>query len=450
MKKILLSAMGWLLVTMIHAQGIKFETGLSWQQVLQKAKAENKYILLDIYATWCVPCKAMDQNVYPKKEVGDYFNEKFISVRVQNDVTNEDGANVKSWYKEAARMTKEYDIRVLPSFVFLNSAGEVLNKSGGYRKPEELIEDGKKALDSVNSYSLLIKKYESGNREPSFVRELAMKAQEIGQVEKAQEIADSYIKGLTEQDLLKEENALLLMVFTHRSTDRGFNVIYSHWDEISKFVDDKDYGPNFVKSTIFLEEIRPFESSKDGKPDWSKIEVNIKKYGQIGAEVLATHRPRILYTSEIDPLLRTYPDWSKVQARIATYALGKNEVEIMRPVIAFYLNNLSIPNDLQNLMSAVKQFERNFVIPPDGLNAIAMAILEATNDKTALEAALAWSKQGIDKEPNPGFIDTYACILYKQGNKQQAIEWEEKALAKVPGNADIKATLEKMKKGENL
>ena len=32
-------------------QGINFEQGLSWPQVLEKAKAGNKYIFVDCYAS---------------------------------------------------------------------------------------------------------------------------------------------------------------------------------------------------------------------------------------------------------------------------------------------------------------------------------------------------------------------------------------------------------------
>ena len=51
--------------------GIKWVTGLSWEQVLTKAKTENKFIFVDCYATWCGPCKVMDKDVYPNDTVGD-------------------------------------------------------------------------------------------------------------------------------------------------------------------------------------------------------------------------------------------------------------------------------------------------------------------------------------------------------------------------------------------
>src|SRR5687768_11668505 len=78
--------------------GIKWTTGLSWQQVKQKAKTENKYIFLDCFTTWCGPCKVMDNNVYPNDSVGKYFNSKFISVRVQMDKTKKDNEQIQKWY----------------------------------------------------------------------------------------------------------------------------------------------------------------------------------------------------------------------------------------------------------------------------------------------------------------------------------------------------------------
>lgn len=34
-------------------KGIIFENNISWKGVLEKAKAENKYIFIDCSASWC-------------------------------------------------------------------------------------------------------------------------------------------------------------------------------------------------------------------------------------------------------------------------------------------------------------------------------------------------------------------------------------------------------------
>src|SRR5947209_10417068 len=70
--------------------GINFERNLSWQQIVQKAKAENKYIFVDCFATWCRPCLEMDRKIFPLQNIGNFFNENFISVRLQMDTSAKD------------------------------------------------------------------------------------------------------------------------------------------------------------------------------------------------------------------------------------------------------------------------------------------------------------------------------------------------------------------------
>jgi thiol:disulfide interchange protein len=62
-------------------KGIQFFKG-PWKEAVAKAKAENKYIFLDAYASWCGPCKTMDEQVYTNAKVGSYFNNRFISIKI--------------------------------------------------------------------------------------------------------------------------------------------------------------------------------------------------------------------------------------------------------------------------------------------------------------------------------------------------------------------------------
>jgi len=82
-------------------KGIRFEQDLSWEQIKAKAKGENKYIFIDVYATWCGPCKMMDRDVYPNDIVGAVVNDQFISVKIQMDRTAYDNELVKRRYADA-------------------------------------------------------------------------------------------------------------------------------------------------------------------------------------------------------------------------------------------------------------------------------------------------------------------------------------------------------------
>jgi thiol:disulfide interchange protein len=61
--------------------GIQFFQG-TLKEARAKAKAENKAVFLDAYASWCGPCKTMDQEVYTDPKVGEYFRQHFIAIKV--------------------------------------------------------------------------------------------------------------------------------------------------------------------------------------------------------------------------------------------------------------------------------------------------------------------------------------------------------------------------------
>ena len=56
-------------------QGIEFFKG-DYNAALEKAKQEGKMLFVDFYVDWCGPCKMMAKDVFPQKQVGDYFNAK--------------------------------------------------------------------------------------------------------------------------------------------------------------------------------------------------------------------------------------------------------------------------------------------------------------------------------------------------------------------------------------
>ncbi len=87
MKKILLTTISYLffLFSFSQEEGMHFAQGMSWQQILAKAKKENKYIFVDCYTTWCGPCKFMAKNIFPLKETGDAVNPHYICVGIQID-----------------------------------------------------------------------------------------------------------------------------------------------------------------------------------------------------------------------------------------------------------------------------------------------------------------------------------------------------------------------------
>lgn len=126
---LLLSAM--MPIAQQEARGVVFFNG-SLKEAIARAKTENKFIFFDAYASWCGPCKAMEANVFPDEALAEYFNEHFISIRI--DMEKGEGPYL------ARRYTS---IDGYPSLLFLNKDGHVIKTLLGSRKAEELLAEAK-------------------------------------------------------------------------------------------------------------------------------------------------------------------------------------------------------------------------------------------------------------------------------------------------------------------
>lgn len=113
--------------------GIQFFKG-TFQEALIKAKEENKPIFLDIYATWCGPCKMLKRKTFSDKEVGDYFNANFINISV-NGETN-----------EGQELARKYNIEGYPTLLLLDKEGNKKAKQVGFVEPHILVNFGKRLV----------------------------------------------------------------------------------------------------------------------------------------------------------------------------------------------------------------------------------------------------------------------------------------------------------------
>jgi len=481
----------------LKAQGIKFEVGLSWEQIKQKAKTENKYIFLDMYTTWCGPCKAMDKNVYSAKLVGDFYNQGFISVKVQLDSTDADKIDTKAWYKTAQELGRLYNITAYPSYVFLNPEGALVNKQAGLVSTKVFLSFGDDAKNAEKQYNLLKVKYEQGNREPNSVRLLIRTAYNIGQKAKARQIAQNYIKSLTDEQMFELENIWCLYENTKTSQDRGFaffrdsakkiafvepkmKEIYSEakifgiikseqidpylkmldgkpdWKKIdSALVQHGEVGKlalKYFKVKLIVEsEIMPYAKNLNGKPDWEMIMANIKRFGIDGEKALEAKKDFLVFESEIIPFLKSSPNWSDIQCKMETYSPKTFRSNLYAHCAYYFADEISrnVAKDYTTPIASIDYFIRSDSRASAAyINEAAWSGFLKFQRKSDLETALRWAKLGLEKNSSDArTLDTYANLLYRLGNKHEALIAQEKAVKLDPYNAEIANAYEKMKKG---
>ncbi|PIX13171.1 MAG: thioredoxin, partial [Flavobacteriaceae bacterium CG_4_8_14_3_um_filter_31_8] len=101
------------------------------QEALEKAKTENKPIFLDIYATWCRPCKILKKHTFSDKEVGDYYNANYINIAVDGET------------KEGRKLANNFSIQGYPTLLILDKNGKQVAKQVGFVEPHILVNFGK-------------------------------------------------------------------------------------------------------------------------------------------------------------------------------------------------------------------------------------------------------------------------------------------------------------------
>lgn len=115
------------IVTTEKTVGINF-SDLSFAEAKALAKKKKKIIFIDAYASWCGPCKMLDKNTFSDQSVGTYFNDKFISVKIDCE-KHPDGRTVAS----------TYSVTAYPTLIWIDAEGNLVKKEVGYKNPEQLL-----------------------------------------------------------------------------------------------------------------------------------------------------------------------------------------------------------------------------------------------------------------------------------------------------------------------
>ena len=98
---------------------------LEWgKEAFERAKKENKPILMDIFGTWCHWCHRIEQDTYEKPEVIEDVNKNFVAIRVDTD--------------QRPDINERYNQGGWPSTVFLDHDGEIIT-GATYIPPQQML-----------------------------------------------------------------------------------------------------------------------------------------------------------------------------------------------------------------------------------------------------------------------------------------------------------------------
>jgi len=398
-KLITLVILLWVTTQVSFAQVIAFKTNMSWADIKRQALKDNKYIFMDVGATWCGPCHLMEKDVFTKDSVGQFFNKNFISVKLQGDSTPKDNEQIKSWYPDVKKIMKDYTIQAYPTYLFFSPQGELVYRGVGTMSVQAFIKFATIALDPEQNITARKASFLSHKTDLSKEGDFAINLNDQRDNDAnllAADYKSFFLDAAPDSVLLMPENLQFILVFRSliRAGDRYFDFFYNNGLKIDSLIHKKGQSELLINRIITMNEISKFlYDLKTGivinhEPDWDKMEASIT----------------LKYSAEVSNKII-------LQAKYNYYCKEKNWQLASESGINWI--------ETMHLGNTVKGTEVAYT-----------TIFKHSENKAYLEIALKWTESYLKLHPDAyDAVDIYAWLLYKIGKTAQAIDEEQRAIA---------------------
>jgi Highly conserved protein containing a thioredoxin domain len=157
--------------------GVKFMEG-NFQEALNVARQQKKMVFVDVYTSWCGPCRWMSEEVLQTPEAATYFDKHFVCFKI--DAEKGDGVE----------FAKKYDVHAYPTFLMFLPDGTLQHKVVGADTLKLFIPRVERGLKERTSWKYLMEKYVKGTLQK---REIPVAIQVFEEAHMKKEV-----KGLTD------------------------------------------------------------------------------------------------------------------------------------------------------------------------------------------------------------------------------------------------------------
>ncbi|HMT74400.1 MAG TPA: thioredoxin family protein [Chitinophagaceae bacterium] len=404
--------------------GIQFEHG-TWSEVLSRAKETKRPIFIDVYTSWCGPCKKMAKDVFPLKEVGDKFNTSFINYKIDAEKG------------EGVEIAKKFKVASYPTYLFVSGDEILVYRSLGSMPAEKFLAEASIALSEYKDPKPLAAwedEYEMQKSDTAFLRKYLFKRKKLRL--NSADIFDQYFAVMGKEAMLQSDLLPELGSFMTLNTDGPFySFLAANTDAVKQSIFEKakmkvllnEYLVTTAKNDVdraianndekLLNKIAKtlLQLPADEWPtEWRAGEVKMKYYTQ-------TKNPKALIA-----VLNSYGrqlvgfDKNKLRA-IDSAAVSKFDSDLAAGKLASLKP--------ENIASARKaRAGQNSTSYAYKVREAAKSVFGIINDKVWLNKALQWMNTAAASSDNFTIDETKAGLLYKLGKKKEALQMQQKAI----------------------
>ena len=432
-----------LAINKTFSQGINFRQD-DWQNVVSQAKAQKKLIFVDIYTTWCGPCKEMDKKTFTDISVGDKFNARFINYKV--DAEKGFGIN----------LAKRYNVTSYPTCLFIDANENPVYKQEGLLRAPDLLKEADMVLNNqANSKPLwtLDKLYNDGRRDSEFLNEYIAVRSLYSNIDN-RDLVEEYVKSLTPIQYSADKTLRIMVNNGFKIDGKAFDLLLKFREKAESLFEGGAEKVNRAFSQSINEvfdvalkgknqalfdkalaaNLKALPNTADRVNDKNKLAFylaikDVNKFSEAAEQYLDQYVMFVQIES-----IRKQDLW-EYEKIMQNYKLGIRDS--VGAGAAMYLNlKVNAKNTMARLTSAE-------------LNEVVKAFYDQVDDKVKLKKATEWAKRSLELVETPDSYHSYAQLMLKMGDKQMAMDIEQKAydvaLREKLDTQKFTAALEKMK-----
>jgi hypothetical protein len=398
--------------TLVFTQGIAFET--DWKTAREKAKKEKKLIFVDYYADWSSELYKLTKLIYSDTAIGDYFNQNFISVKINAEK------------EEGKRLSNAYNLTLGPRFLYIHADNlDIISREYVYNNKQTFWETAKKAFQykDITPLSILQKKYDAGQRDKAFLENLMQRKSLCGINVKEEMKVYLQSFGLDELPMTMYNYQQYLVKVDYTSSD------YAFFKNTKRKKDASNY---FIRGILYSSTEAAFDSVNKKR--------DIALLGSLLSEISVIHTPqkaeyyKVKYAQGDSNTLGLFNATCRY---INTYLKTDSIWEIRRQDSLYFADMLKPHNNnedsLRQYMIRTNGFDffddfvESYKHQKASLRASSIAeviepLLLRLKDKNQLQTTLVLTKYAYDLMPkNYQTKYVYALNLYKLGDKTKAI-----------------------------
>ncbi len=384
---------------------------ISYADVFNIAKQENKPVMLFFHFDGCGACVEMQKTVFADPQVAAFYNQHFVCM----EVNTRKGEGIET--------NKIYKVQMHPTFMFLDSAGTILDKLVGVFTPNQFVQTGQNVLARRFTLNAFQQQYKKGNRDAAFLLSYCYKLNDAYELDS--DMINQYLKTQSMEDFGKEENIRFIYEFSllhyHNTimyNSPAFNYMVSHKDKFNALFDPKQVDSRI----LWILSTAAYDATTDDAT-FNKILGMLKDYDNGNAH-----------------------EFREMDGRLTGMQTNKHIV------LTAKLYRYELKGDRTMYEEALKELTARMWNQQEELNNMAWGWYESKSNAADIAQAIEWSKRSIELNNNYANNDTYAALLYKAGRNKEALAQADKAIAIAKEKSqDYRSTtelLQKMKEGE--